>query len=311
MNIIDTSKTKEEKEIKDVIPEKCVVILTESGLIKRIKSENFKAQQRNAVGVKTKDDIVVDIIRTNTIDTLVFFTNTGRYYRLVVDKIPEGTNTTKGVPIKTLIDLQNDETVSTIYSIYRETEAKFITFITKKGKIKKVALQEFMGPARKNGANATKIDDNDALADVALLNNEDVLIITKNGYIIKIDSEQISQQGKLSVGIKAMNLSEDDEILTILPIRDIKDDLFLCTEKGMGKRIKLTDIPKTNRGTKGSNYYKSGIVAASLINNEDNILVFGKQKSLCIKGADISVTSKAASGVLIFKDNEITSISKV
>ena len=128
--------TKEEKEIELVEPEKCVVVMTESGLIKRVPTASFKVQKKAGKGVKTKDDITSAIIRTNTIDQLMIFTSSGKMYRLLVDDIPAGTNASKGVMISSLIQLEANEKPQTIYSIYRETDAKYVLFITKKGIVK-------------------------------------------------------------------------------------------------------------------------------------------------------------------------------
>ena len=127
---------KEEKEIEYVEPEKCVVVMTESGLIKRVPTASFRTQNRNTKGVKTQDDITNAVIRTNTIDNLMIFTNKGKMYRLLVDNIPVGTNKSQGVPINSLVSMEGDEVATTMYSLYRESsksnlcdEARFISKI--------------------------------------------------------------------------------------------------------------------------------------------------------------------------------------
>ena len=124
---------KEEKEIEYVEPEKCVVVMTESGLIKRVPTASFRTQNRNTKGGKTQDDITNAVIRTNTIDNLMIFTNKGKMYRLLVDNIPVGTNKSQGVPINSLVSMEGDEVATTMYSLYRDTDAKYVLFITETG----------------------------------------------------------------------------------------------------------------------------------------------------------------------------------
>ncbi len=149
--ITQVAVAKEEKEIEFVEPEKCVVVMTEGGLIKRVPSTSFRAQKRNGKGVKTQDDITSAVIRTNTIDSLMVFTDQGRMYRILVNDIPVGTNTTKGQSIRSLIAMEPNETPTLIYSIYRDTDAKYILFVTKNGMIKKTALEEYVKTKKKTG----------------------------------------------------------------------------------------------------------------------------------------------------------------
>ena len=142
---------KEEKEIEYVEPEKCVVVMTESGLIKRVPTASFRTQNRNTKGVKTQDDITNAVIRTNTIDNLMIFTNKGKMYRLLVDNIPVGTNKSQGVPINSLVSMEGDEVATTMYSLYRDTDAKYVLFITETGLVKKTALEEFTKTKKKTG----------------------------------------------------------------------------------------------------------------------------------------------------------------
>ena len=152
--IADTPK--EEEEIQYVEPEKCVVVMTESGLIKRIPSTSFRKQRRNGKGVKTQDDITNTIIRTNTIDNIMVFTDKGKMYRILVDNIPVGTNVSQGVPIKSLVEMEPNEKPTTIYSIYRDTDAKYVVFITKNGLVKKTALEEYTKTKKKTGIAAIR-----------------------------------------------------------------------------------------------------------------------------------------------------------
>ena len=174
--IADT--TKEEKEIEFVEPEKCVVIMTEGGTIKRIPQTSFRTQKRNTKCVKTQEDITSCVIRTNTIDSLMIFTNKGNMYRLLVDNIPVGTNVSKGTPITGLIEMEENEKPTVIYSIYRDTDAKYILFVTKNGLVKKTSIEEYTKTKKKSGILAINIKDNDELASVFLVKDEDIILIT-------------------------------------------------------------------------------------------------------------------------------------
>ena len=142
--ITQVETTKEEKEIEFVEPEKCVVVMTEGGLIKRVPSTSFRTQKRNGKGIKTQDDITNAVIRTNTIDSLMIFTNKGKMYRLLVNDVPVGTNATKGQSIRSLVAMDANEEPQVIYSIYRDTDAKYVLFVTKNGLVKKTALEEYV-----------------------------------------------------------------------------------------------------------------------------------------------------------------------
>ena len=194
----------EEKELAYVAPEECVVIMTAGGLVKKIPKSAFKAQNRGGKGVKTQDDITLAAIRTNSIDNLLIFSDKGKIYRLLVDKIPTGTNTSKGAPIGTLIKMPNDESVAAVYSQYRGTDMKYLFIATKNGQIKKTALTEFM-TSRGNGSPCIKLKDDDDIAAVTLMNDEQLLLITEHGMIIRINS-YITPNGQPPMCVKGIGL---------------------------------------------------------------------------------------------------------
>ena len=314
--IDETKAAKEDKEIAIVEPEKCVVIITESGLIKRVPAASFKTQKRAGKGVKSKDDIADTIIRTNTIDQLMIFTSGGMMYRLLVNDIPVGTNTTKGVSISSLIEFNPGETVQTIYSIYRETDAKYVLFITKNGTAKKTTLEEYLKTKKKTGIQALNFREGDSLAEVTLIKDEEMFIVTRKGFVVRMRSTDISASGRLTVGVKGINLTEGDEVVAVLPIRDATDDLAVFSEYGIGKRIPIKEFSLQGRGTRGLMCYKmteatGNIAAATLVSDDDMVLVAGVPNSICIKGSDITVGSRSALGSQIIKGSKILSVSKV
>ena len=314
--IIQITSTSEDKEIEFVEPEKCVVIMTEGGMIKRVPVSSFKVQKRNGKGVKTQDDITNAIIRTNTIDSLMIFTNKGKMYRLLVNDIPEGTNTTKGQSIKSLIAMDSQEEPSIIYSIYRDTDAKYVLFTTKKGLVKKTSLDEYIKTKKKTGIAAISLKEDDELVSVSLIKEEPIIIVTAKGMGIKFDSKEIGATSRATSGVKGITLSEDDYVITTLPIRDSKDELGIFTSNGLGKKINTEELPMQKRAGKGLICYKptdsTGLITAStLISNEDNILVLGDKSSICISASDVPTLSRISTGNQIIKNSKIEKVSKV
>lgn len=310
------TSTKEEKEIEFVEPEKCVVIMTAGGLIKRIPLTSFRTQKRNGKGVKTQDDITSAVIRTNTIDSLMIFTNQGKMYRLLVNNIPSGTNTTKGVPVKSLITMEPNEIPSVMYSIYRDTDAKYVIFITKNGMVKKTTLDEYNKTKKKTGISAINIKENDELAVVSLIKDEDLILLTANGMGIKFNSNDIGATSRNTSGVKGITLNKDDYIVGALPIRNKSDKLAIFTDRGLGKKFSLTELPLQKRAGKGLICYKvsgetGNVAAAALVSDEDSVLVVGNNKSICISATDIPEVGRASIGNSIIKNSNITSVSKV
>lgn len=313
--ITQVAITPEEKEIEFVTPEKCVVVMTEGGTIKRISSSNFKPQKRNGKGVKTQEDITSTTVRTNTIDSLMIFSNKGRMYRLLVNDIPEGTNSSKGQSIKSLIAMDVDEQPVTMYSIYRDTDAKFVLFVTKNGIVKKTSLDEYTKTKKKSGISAINIKDGDSLATVSLINKEQLILITAKGNAIRFDSTDILPSSRITIGVKGINISEEDYVVAALPIRNINDQLAIFSKNGMGKKVKIDEFPIQKKAGKGLICYKptltSGeVVAAALIDDNDNILLVGNKNSLCISAKEIPVLGRNSIGNQLIKDNALSSVSK-
>ena len=312
----NVSVEKEEKEIEFVEPEKCVVVLTESGLVKRIPAASFKTQRRNGKGVKTQDDITSMVIRTNTIDSLMIFTNKGKMYRLLVNDIPEGTNVSKGQSIKSLITMDINEQPTVIYSIYRDTDAKFVLFTTKNGVVKKTPLDEYIKTQKRTGIAAINIREDDELISVNLIKDENILFVTSGGYSIRIKAEDISISSRIAIGYKGITLHSDDSVVAALPIRNNEDSLAIFSTNGMGKKFPVSECPVQNRGGKGLICYKptnsSGpIAAATLISDEDNILICGDKTSLCISATEIPSLGRVSIGNQLIKGSSIVSVSKV
>ena len=314
--ITQVAITKEEKEIEFVEPEKCVVVMTEGGSIKRIPTSSFRTQKKNGKGIKSQDDITSCVLRTNTIDNLMIFSDKGIMYRLLVDNIPVGTNTSIGQSIKSLVNMAVDENPATMYSIYRDTNAKYVLFTTKNGLVKKTTLDEYIKTKKKTGIAAIALRENDGLASVSLIDNEPILLLTKNGYIIRFNSSEITPTSRSTYGIKGITLSEGDEVVMALPIRHDTDNLAVFTTGGMGKKVPLTEITIQKRGGKGLYIYKptastGNVISASLIDDNDNLLISGNSASICISAKDIPVLGRTSIGNQMIKSGSIKSVTKV
>ena len=305
--------TKEENEIAHVEPEKVVVVMTKSGNIKRIPATAFREQNRNTKGAKLqKDDITEAVIRTNTIDNLLLFTNKGKVYKLLVDNIPVGSNTSTGTNVNNLIEFEDNEEVSVIYSLYRESNAKYVLFVTTNGLMKKVPIEDFTGMRKRTGVQAIKFNEGDSLAAVSLLKDEEILIITEQSYIIRINSN-FDYASRAAKGIKGINLGDGDKVITALPIREKTDALAVFNNKGLAKRIDLSELSLQNRGGKGVKINKTNILtnAATLVAENDSLLLNGTTNSICISAADIPLLSRTASGNTMIKDDVVIQITKI
>ena len=306
------SATDEDKEIEFVEPEKCVVIMTEGGLIKRVPSAAFKVQKRNGKGVKTQDDITHAVIRTNTIDSLMIFTDKGKMYRLLVNDIPVGTNVTKGQSIKSLIAMEADEEPAIIYSIYRDTDAQFVLFVTKNGLVKKTTLDEYTKTKKKTGISAITLKENDSLAAVSLIKDEQLILVTSTGACIRFNSNEITPTSRTTSGVKGITLADGDYVVAALPVRNMEDQIALFSQNGLGKKFKMAELPLQKRAGKGLMCCKdSNVTAAALVSDEDNVLILGDHSSICIEATEIPLLSRSSVGNQLIKDNKILSVSKV
>ena len=309
-------ETKEEKEIEFIEPEKCVVVLTESGNIKRVPTSSFRTQKRNGKGVKTQDDITNMVLRTNTIDSLMIFTDKGKMYRLLVNDIPVGTNVSQGQSVKSLINMEINENPVFIYSIYRDTDAKYVFFTTKKGIVKKTSLEEYVGTKKKSGIVAINLREDDEIASVCLVKDEPMILLTKLGMGIKFNSLDIGATSRATIGVKGINIKEDDEVVAALPVRNATDKLALFTTNGLSKKFNSDELPIQNKGGKGLICYKPSastgeIISGALVADEDNLLICGDKSGICISAAEIPTLGRNSIGNQVIKGNTVLSVSKV
>ena len=314
--ITQVTITKEEKEAVYIEPEKCVVIMTEDGLIKRIPSTSFRNQRRNGKGVKTQGDIVKATIRTNTVDSLMVFTDKGKMYRISVNDIPVGTNVSKGQSIKSLINMDTDENPTLIYSIYKDTDAKYLLFATKNGVVKKTSLSEYTGTKKKTGINAINLKDGDSLVSVSLVKDEQIILLTSGGMAIRFDSSEITPTSRATAGVKGITLKKDDYVVSALTVRNLTDEIAIFSAAGLGKKFAMSDLVVQKRAGKGLIVYKPSsstgqVVAGALVSNEDSILLVGTMNSICISATEIPSLSRGSTGNQLIKNTTVTAVSKV
>lgn len=303
--------SKEEKEVAEVIPEDVVVITAQSGLIKKVPLASFKIQKRNTKGVKSEDDIILSSIKTNTIDNMMIFTDKGMMYRILVDNIPTGGMSVKGVHVSSLTKISDKEEIMAVSSLHRKTAPKYVIFITEKGMVKKTLLEEYFKTNRNSGIQALTLAEGDKLATVLFQDDEDLLIISKNGMSIRFKTSDIAPIGRVARGIKGIKLAEGDVVRSAMPVHKETDNVAIITTNGLGKKVALADYPVQGRNGKGTITSDSEVAGAAMVDDEDNILMVGRPNSLCISVKDIPLLGKKAQGNKMIKSGSIVSISKV
>lgn len=313
--ITHISVKKEEKEIQYVQPEEVVVVITKAGNIKKIPAKSFRVQKSKGKGVKSQDDVIMDCISTNTIDTLMVFTNYGKVYRLLVDNVPSGTNASRGVALKTLIQLEGSEEPMAITSLYRQTDAKFVVFVTKGGMVKKTKLEEYLNTKR-SGIVGLKLKDGDSICDITFLNDEELLLISKKGMGIRFGTDKIGAVGRAAIGVVGMTLKEGDEVVSALPINKLTDGVAVFTARGIAKQTPLVEYPLQNRAGKGTITYKptettGDLVGAALVDDTDTLLLLGDKTTICISSTEVPKLNKVAVGNIMVKDNKVISVVKI
>lgn len=300
------------KEV-DIEPEDVVVSMTATGLIKRVPTSNFKTQKRNGKGKKTEDNSILDTISTNTVDTLMLFSDKGKMYRLSVNDVPETTNAAKGSHINSLIELDSDENIVAINSLYKNSTATNVVFFTKKGYVKKTLLSEYKN-IKRSGTIAIKLKEDDGIANVTFLNEEEVILITKNGNAIRFETSLINPIGRNTTGVKSIKLEDSDFVIAGLPIHKIDDRIAVVCKNGLGKKISINELPVQGRGGKGLSIIKginSTIAGVAMVDDSDSILLIGQPNSICINAGEISEGSRTSNGNQLIKNSIIDRIVKL
>ena len=308
---IDIPKTKAEKEKVEIIPEDVVVVITKDGYVKRIPKVSFKTQSRGGKGVKTADE-PLRVMKTNTVDILTLFSSKGKMYKMSVNKVPEGTNATKGTSLVQFIKTEKDEKIIAATCLHSDSLPKYIIFITKNGMIKKSLLEEYMGErGNTSGIIALKLKEDDSVATVLFQDKEDIIFATKNGYALRIKTDIISPIGRTSQGVIGIRLKDDDSVLDALPVHKETDYLAVIGTNGVGKKLELFEIPTQTRASVGVCLSKVPVAGVAMIDNNNNLVLYSNLTSICISAKDLPLLKKTAEGNILSKSTPITSIGKL
>ena len=314
-----------EFEVEDLIKEEqSVIALTHFGYIKRMPIDTYKSQKRGGkgiTGITTKeDDFVKQIFTASTHDTILFFSNKGKLYKLKGYEIPESGRTAKGTAIVNLLSLDAGEKVSTIIPIQNFAEGKYLLFATKNGLIKKTALTEY-NSARKTGLLSITLKDDDELIDVRLTDGEDnVVLVTKQGLCITFSERDVRPIGRVSQGVIGIRLDEEDSVIGMESIiQGSKSTLLAITENGFGKRTEIDEYRVQTRGGKGVITYKitpktGVIVGVKIVNDEDDVMLITDTGTIIrLNVAEISILGRSTQGVTLMRTNEgkVVSIEKI
>ena len=308
--------------MEDLIPEEDVVItMTNLGYIKRMTTDNFKSQNRGGKGIKgmqtINEDYIEDLMMTTTHHYIMFFTNTGKVYRLKGYEIPEASRTSRGTAIINLLSLQPGEKITAVIPIKEYEEGKYLFMATRNGLVKKTAIREYAN-VKKSGLVAINLRDNDELIEVKYTNNEqDVFLITKYGMCIRFRETDVRATGRASMGVIGMNLTDQDEIVA-MQVRNQGEYLLVVSEKGLGKRTGMDEFTVQNRGGKGVKCYKitdkTGNVVGAKAVNEDNEVMLITTEGIIIRipCGGISIVGRIASGVKLMNvDSENVSVASI
>ena len=310
--------------MEDLIPkEEVVITMTKLGYIKRMSNDTFKAQNRGGKGIKgmqtLEEDYVEELFMTHSHHYIMFFTNTGRVYRLKGYEIPEASRTSRGTAIINLLQLMPGEKISAVIPIDEYRDGEYLFMATKKGLVKKTPIKEYAN-VRKTGLAAITLREEDELIEVKYTNNEqDILMVTKYGQCIRFSEQDVRSTGRTSMGVRGMNLSDRDEVIG-MQLDSQGSELLIVSEKGMGKRTDMIEFTRQNRGGKGVKCYKitektGNVVGVKAVNEDDEIMIINTEGIIIrMKCEGISVLGRITSGVKLINLKEgdiVASIAKV
>ena len=310
--------------MEDLIPKEDVVItLTKLGYIKRMSNDTFKAQNRGGKGIKgmqtLEEDYVEELFMTHTHHYIMFFTNTGRVYRLKGYEIPEASRTSRGTAIVNLLQLMPGEKISAVIPIDEYRDGEYLFMATKKGLVKKTPIKDYAF-VRKTGLAAITLREEDELIEVKYTNSDqEVFLVTEYGQCIRFDEKDVRPTGRNSMGVRGMNLSDRDEVIG-MQLSSQGSELLIVSEKGMGKRTSIEEFNCQNRGGKGIKCYKitektGNVVGIKAVNEDDEIMIINTEGIVIrMKCSGISVLGRVTSGVKLIDLKEgdiVASIAKV
>ncbi|EIQ4211280.1 DNA gyrase subunit A [Staphylococcus pseudintermedius] len=311
-------------EDEDLIPEEQIVItLSHNNYIKRLPTSTYRAQNRGGRGVQgmntLDDDFVSQLVTTSTHDHVLFFTNKGRVYKLKGYEVPELSRQSKGIPIVNVIELDQDEVISTMIAVKDlDSEEDFLVFVTKKGLIKRSALSNF-NRINRNGKIAIKFRDDDELIAVRLTDGEKhILIGTAQASLIRFKETDVRAMSRIAAGVKGIRLRDGDEVIGLdVADDDNQDEILVVTEKGYGKRTSTEDYRLSNRGGMGVKTAKlternGRLVCITTVEGDEDLMVVTNQGVIIrMEVSNISVNGRMAQGVRLIRLDEEQYVSTV
>ena len=310
--------------MEDMIPrENTVITMTKLGYIKRMTVDNFRSQNRGGRGIKgmqtLDDDYIEELMMTTTHHYVMFFTNTGRVYRLKAYEIPEAGRTARGTAIINLLQLMPGERITAVIPISKFEEGHYLMMATRKGLVKKTPIQDYAN-VRKVGLAAIALRDDDELIEVkATDDKKDVILVTKYRQCIRFKETDVRSTGRVSMGVRGINLLDGDEVVA-MQLNTQGYYLLVVSENGMGKRTSISEFTCQNRGGKGVKCYKitektGNVIGAKAVNEENEIMMITTEGIIIrLQCADISILGRITSGVKLInlsKGVTVASFAKV
>ena len=310
--------------MEDLIPEtNTVITMTKVGYIKRMSTDNFKAQHRGGKGIKgmdtIEDDYIVEMIMTTSHHYLMFFTNTGRVYRIKAYEIPEASRTSRGTALINIIPLQPEEKITAMIPIKEYENGKYLFMATAKGIVKKTPITDYAN-VRKNGLAAISLREDDRLIEVKETDNsEDILLFTKFGKCIRFNESDVRPTGRTTMGVIGMNMDHDDRIIA-MQTASMGDSVLIVSDKGLGKCTLIDEFSTQNRGGKGVKCYKiteksGNVVGVKSVEKDDEIMLITTEGIIIrIQVSDTTLLGRITSGVKLINLGEgikVASVAKV
>ena len=310
--------------MEDLIPEtNTVITMTKVGYIKRMSTDNFKAQHRGGKGIKgmetIEDDYIVEMLMTTSHHYLMFFTNTGRVYRIKAYEIPEASRTSRGTAIINLIPLQPDEKITAMIPIKEYEDNKYLFMATRNGIVKKTPIQDYEN-IRKTGLAAINLREDDKLIEVKVTDNtEDIFLFTKFGQCIRFNESDVRSTGRTTMGVIGMNLAPNDVVIA-MQTASMGDSVMIVSSNGLGKCTLIDEFTAQNRGGKGVKCYKiteksGNLVGVKSVSKDDEVMLITTEGIIIrIKVSDTTLLGRVTTGVKLInlKDGvQVASIAKV
>ncbi|MBR1883765.1 MAG: DNA gyrase subunit A [Clostridia bacterium] len=315
-----------EIDVESLIKEEMnVITMTHLGYIKRIAVDSYKSQKRGGKGLTAmntrEEDFVKNLFVSSTHDNIIFFTNTGKTFKLKAYELPEASRTARGTAIVNLLQLSQGEKIAAVIPVKDfSAENTFVLMATKNGLVKKTSLAEYSN-IRKSGIQGITLKENDEIIDARLTNGEsDIILATRAGLSIRFDETEVRAVGRASQGVKGINLAEDDEVIGMETVEDKSAYVLAITENGFGKRTELEEYRQQARAGKGVLTYKTTsktghIIGIKIVKDEDDIMIITDTGVIIrINVSEISVLGRNTQGVTLMRTSEggkVISIAKL